>query len=418
MSRTRISSPSVLIVSIAVGVWMTSPASGVELVYATYLGGSASEGPAKVGVGAGLVHIAGHTWSGDFPGRGGTPTLSPTLAYLLALDPAGDGALDHQWTRFLTGSFTGDLDGDSSAWPVSGVAVNATGIYVVGFTGSTDFGTTDGSQPLGERDIFLVKLDLQGSLRYATLFGGTDNDYAFDVAVDESGVVYVTGHTASTDFPDGAGGTLALTGGTDVIVARVESLPGSPYELPTFTAVSLSGEKNDTGRAIALRGSRVYVSGITASSGFQTVNARFPASGGRDDAFVAGLGVDLELEFSTYLGGGGDDAGADLAVDDAAVYVTGTTGSSDFPAADMPSAAPFQQEKARNDDAFVVAFTLDGSAVTYSTFLGGSRVESGDGIALDSLGNIVVAGSTGSGQLPDLGRCPLTRPTTVRKTFS
>ena len=131
------------------------------------------------------------------------------------------------------------------------------------------------------------------------------------------------------------------------------------------------------------------VAGYTNSSDFPTENPLQPLNGGSTDTYVAKLNPSgSALVYSTYLGGSGDDQGLGIAVDSAGnAYVTGPTYSPDF-----PTQNPLQAEMRGNYDAFVAKLNPSGSALVYSTYLGGSGEEAGHGIAVDSADNAYVTG--------------------------
>jgi hypothetical protein len=144
-----------------------------------------------------------------------------------------------------------------------------------------------------------------------------------------------------------------------------------------------------------------YVTGYTSSANFPTANAFQAAFGGLANAFVAKLNAaGSALAYSTYLGGSGFDYGQGIAVDSSSnAYVTGTTSSTNFPTASAFQAThdgppPF------GDDAFVTKLNAAGSALVYSTYLGGNDDDEGYGIAVDSSGSAYVTGKTYSANFP------------------
>jgi hypothetical protein len=140
-----------------------------------------------------------------------------------------------------------------------------------------------------------------------------------------------------------------------------------------------------------------FVVGNTASSNFPVASAFRAVLGGSQDAFVAKFNsAGSAIVYSTYLGGNGADSATGVAVDSAGeAFVAGTTDSVDF-----PTASPLQSASGGKEDAFVTNFAADGSALVYSTYLGGSDNEQAYSIAVDSAGGAVVAGETASSNFP------------------
>jgi hypothetical protein len=139
-----------------------------------------------------------------------------------------------------------------------------------------------------------------------------------------------------------------------------------------------------------------YIAGYTASTNFPTLNAYQPTSAGQGDAFVAKFGPDGTLIYSTYLGGNYVDYALAIAVDEqGSAYVTGWTGSSDFPVVNA-----YQPSYQGGWDAFVTKLAPDGQSLVYSTYLGGSSAENGAAIVVDANGSAYVAGQTQSANFP------------------
>jgi hypothetical protein len=232
-------------------------------------------------------------------------------------------------------------------------------------------------------------------LIYSTYLGGSGDDWGTGIAVDSAGNAYVTGQANSTNFPTmnplqpASGG-----GGADAFVAKLNPT-GSALVYSTY----LGGSGSDYGQSIAADGAgNAYVTGITASTNFPTVNPLQAASGGGGDAFLAMLNPSgSALVYSSYLGGSGYDVGSSIAVDSAGnAYVIGQTTSTDFPT--MNPLQPTYGGGGR--DAFVAKINPSGSALVYSTYLGGSNLDYGNGIAVDSTGNAYVTGYTQSTDFP------------------
>jgi hypothetical protein len=293
--------------------------------------------------------------------------------------------------------------GGSSGDEGFGIAVDQQAdAYVTGSTSSTDFPTMTGSYDTshnGGNDVFVTKLNQAGSaLLYSTYIGGSSADIGESIAVDVLFNAYVTGETRSTDFP-----TTPLAfdtshnGGEDAFVA-VLNATGSGLVYSTF----LGGSADEQGRGIAVDlGEAAYVAGVTTSSNFPTTTGAFDNSynfGG--DGFVTKLNVGgMTLAYSTFLGGGSDDAARAIALNnDGTAHVTGYTRSSNFPT------TPGAFDTTRNGsprDAFVTKLNAFGTApLLYSTLLGGTSADEGAGIVVDDLGFAYVTGLTNSPDFP------------------
>ena len=294
--------------------------------------------------------------------------------------------------------------------------------YTTGFTLSTDLPGGGGFNGLA--DAFVSKHAPDGRLLWSTLLGGDDVDVGSSLALDASGNAYVTGRTASADFPTTRGALQRqIRGGAcqgepchDAFVSKLS--PAGRLLTSTF----LGGSANEEGVGIAVdRFGRASVTGNTDSTdlpvrgALQGRSQSTPCPGDLPcpyDVFVATLSADgSRLAFASYLGGRASDTSAGIAVDRAgALYLTGTTRSPDFPvsaralqpairgrACGPPPGAPCL-------DAFVAKIAgQTGSSrprLVYSTFLGGTRNERAGGIAVDLSGRATVTGSTQSSDLP------------------
>lgn len=238
-------------------------------------------------------------------------------------------------------------------------------------------------------------LIIDPALVYSTFLGGSGDDRAYAVAVDSSGAVYVTGETRSTNFPTAPSGSAYDTtrGGTvDVFVTKLNAA-GTALVYSTY----LGGSANDFGYGLAVDSSgAAYIVGQTLSTNFPTLNALRSTLSGTSDAFVTKLNAaGTGLAYSTYLGGSSTESGFAITVDaSGAAYATGQTSSSNF-----PTQTPYDGTR-NGSDAFVAKFTPAGTALAFSTFLGGSSSEAGRGIAVDASGAVYVAGQTASTNFP------------------
>jgi hypothetical protein len=367
--------------------------TGTALVYSTYLGGSGGDFSYGIAVdGSGNAYVTGQTNSANFPTTSGafqrTYGGGNTDAFVAKLNPTG--------TALVYSTYLGGSDNDSG----EGIAVDAAGdAYVTSATASANFPTTAGALQTsfggnGFYDAFVAKLNPTGTaLVYSTYLGGSNNDYGAGIAVDAAGDAYLTGYTASTNFPTTAGALQTPYGGgnTDAFVAKLN---------PTGTALVystyLGGTGDDRGLGIAVDAAgNAYVTGYTASTNFPTTGGAFQRTyggGGNVDAFVAKLNpMGTALVYSTYLDGSDDDYGVGIAVDAAGnAYVTGITASANFPT----TADALQTSYGGGPyDAFLTKLNPTGTALVYSTYLGGTGDDSGLGIAVDAAGNAYVTGT-------------------------
>ena len=305
----------------------------------------------------------------------------------------GDNPDDLLYSTFLGGG--GDDGGYAIAVDGSGSA------YVTGQAFSSDFPTTPGAIDTsfnGSQDGFVVKLNPSGSgLAYATFLGGSWNDFGRGIAVDESGRAYVAGGSGSTDFPTTPGAfDTSNNGSIDGFVAKL-----NPAGSGLAYATLLGGSSLEWIYGIAVDGSgSAYVAGLTPSSDFPTTPGAFDTSfsGGYSDAFVVKLNpAGSGLAYGTFLGGSEKDHARGIAVDGSgSAYVTGQAFSSDFPTTPGAIDTSFNGSQ----DGFVVKLNPTGSGLAYSTFLGGSAGEWGQGIAVDGAGRAFVTGDTWSSDFP------------------
>ena len=271
--------------------------------------------------------------------------------------------------------------------------------YVVGSTASLDFPVFSALRPRhsgGDYDAFILKFSPDGSaLIYSTYFGGKGIDYGNDIDVNELYEAYITGSTGSVDFPVRNAYDRTFNGGEfDVFVAKFN--PAGNLIFSTY----LGGTYNDYGNSLAVYDcAAVYVTGATASPDYPLEEPYDPTyNGGEYDAYVTKLTSSGNMVFSTFLGGTGIEHGLAIAVDYSDYpYVTGTTGSSDF-----PTWNPFDSTyNGGSYDAFVTKMTPLGDELVYSTFLGGSGdIDEGNGIALDVVNSAYVTGTTNSPDFP------------------
>ncbi|MFN3653099.1 MAG: HYR domain-containing protein [Armatimonadota bacterium] len=375
------------------------------LELSTYLDGSSDDHAGGIAVdAAGNSYVTGITFSSDFPLAG---ALSGTAggageAFVTKLNPAGSALV---YSTYLGG---GGLD------QAVGIAVDSSGsAYVVGNTRSANFPVTGNAlKPTAGAggEAFVTRLAPSGNaLLYSTYLGGSTpvspaapaDDYGAAIAVDDSGHAYVTGATTSADFPTGANPFQAsLAGEQDGYVAKLDTQQSGASSLVFSTY--LGGSWIDYGVGIAVRPGTgtVYVAGATESDDFPVSSAAFQATKPEPffaDAFVAQLdAAGSALVYSTFLGGDFEDRARGLAVDgDGNACVTGETWSDNFPVANAA-----QSGYGGGIDAFATKLDSTGSALVYSTYLGGDNTDFGNGIAVDGDGRVYVTGGTSSSGFP------------------
>jgi hypothetical protein len=277
------------------------------------------------------------------------------------------------------------------------IAVDGSGnAYITGQTASINFPAHSGTvSSTGGFDAFVSKLNPSGSspLVYTTLIGGSSDDSGLGIAVNSTGT-YVIGNTKSSVFPSTV--TLGPSGGQDLFVAKLDNTAGLAQYV---TRIGGTGTESGNGIAVDTLGN-AYIGGETFSTDFPTASPIQAANAGNDDGFVAKLNpTGTVLLFSTYLGGTSGDLVTGIALDASNnAYVTGITVSTNFPT----TTGAFQTSQAGADDGFVTAIKADGSAKIYSTYLGGSLTDDALGIAVDSAGEAYITGSTDSSNFPTL----------------
>jgi beta-propeller repeat-containing protein len=270
-------------------------------------------------------------------------------------------------------------------------------IYVAGIVNSTNFPTVTPAQDslAGGYDVFVAKLNPAGdALIYSTYIGGSENDLAASVAVDAAGSAYVTGNLYSLDYPVVNAYQPTNAGGSDVFITKL-----SPDGTSLVYSTYLGGGNFDYGFDMTVTpDGEAFVTGNVTSTNFPVVNAvQATFGGGCCDAFAVRLrAAGDSLVFSTYLGGTDIDEARDIALDSAGnVYLAGVTASPNF-----PLASAFQSMIGGNRDAFVSKLAPDGSALVYSTYLGGVLDDQASAMTVDAVGAAYLAGRTQSPNFP------------------
>jgi hypothetical protein len=338
--------------------------------------------------GSGNAYVTGYTSSTDYdltPGAFQTTKESYWDVFVTKLNATGTALV---YSTYIGGS----LDDVGYA-----IAVDGSGnAYVTGRTESTNYDVTPGAFQTtngGRADVFVTKLNATGTaLVYSTYIGGSWYDEGYGIAVDGSGYAYVTGKTSSTNYDVTTGAFQTTNGGNaDVFVTKLNAT-GTALVYSTY----IGGSGGEEGYGIAVDGSgNAYVTGYTESTDYDVTPGAFQTTnGGYSDVFVTKLNATgTALVYSTYIGGSGNDRGFGIAVDGSGnAYVTGYTSSTDY---DLTPGA-FQTTKEGYWDVFVTKLNATGTALVYSTYIGGSDEDRGRAIAVDGSGNAYVTGYTWS----------------------
>jgi hypothetical protein len=401
---------------------------GTELIYTTFLGGSSSDVATGLAVGDdGSAYVVGHTFSTDFSGVSDASIQASGGAgsgdgFVVKLSPSG--------SAITYATYLGGAGGEEHFR----VAVDPTGnAYVGGRTTSPSFPGVgpDAIQPepinltCGNCGTgVLVKINPAGTgIEYGTFLGGDGGDIVSGVAVDAAGAAYLTGSTSaaygsSSNFFPGVGPNSiqpARSAGGNAFVTKINP-SGSGIEYSTFLGGSgfIGTALSTFGAAIAIDAEgAAYVTGSVRAATFPGVGPGSiqPTPGSIDDAFVTKINpAGNAIVYSTFLGGDSQDSGQAIAVDSTgAAIVVGLTESSNFPGIGPWS---IQSTAAGLHDGFVTRIDPTGSALTFSTYLGGDDLDGAGSVAADGLGNVYVSGHTQSTSFPGVGPASL-EPTKV-----
>ncbi|MGE3804182.1 MAG: SBBP repeat-containing protein, partial [Gemmataceae bacterium] len=365
---------------------------GSSLVYLTYLGGNSLDFAYAIDVdSSGNAYIAGGTNSTNFPVSGG------------AYDTTHNGSRD----AFV---FKLSADGQSRVWATY---VGASGndqansivvdendeVIIAGATSSSGFPTLRAldSTLNGASDAFVTRLNSSGTaLVYSTLYGGSNGEAINGLALDSSGNVIVAGHTDSSDLTTKNAAQGTFGGATDMFLAKIVD-PGSPSAVTLDYATYLGGSGVDVAEAVAVDGNdQATIVGFSAAysstNDFPVLNSLQAFQGGSldySDAIVARFSATGSKEFATYLGGTGDDYGRGIDVDEFGnYYMIGETYSSD-----IETVNAFDDTYSGMRDAFVTFLDVNGNDVVMQSYLGGTNVDTGIGIAYGA-GSVFAVGDT------------------------
>jgi len=380
--------------------------SGGSILYSTYIGGSSNDRAAGIFVDrySGAAYVVGRVdaLSSNFPTTAGafatTYRGGDFDAFVLKLNSAGNS--------LVYSTFLGGQENDSAvgvAADSSGNAYVTGGTRSTGFPATPN---AYQPFVAGDTDGYLVKFNATGTaLLYATLLGGGGTDRGSGVAIDSSGNAYVDGYTGSMDFPTENAFQNTSGGSFDAFVAKVDTAANGAASLVFSSYLGGAGDDKAYGITIDSNAGNVFLAGQTSSNNFPVLNAAQPANGGNFDGFVAKISSAGAKVYATYLGGGGDDRATGIAINSAGeAYLTGLTSSTNFPTVNSIQAAnggasdAFVAKLNSPGGTFLYSTYLGGSGIENSI----STVTSSNPIALDAAGNAYVTGYTASSNFPTI----------------
>ncbi len=326
-------------------VFITQLNSNGQILYSTYMGGSGDDFGNDIVVdesnGQLAVYVTGETWSHNFPVKNPLYTVLNTGnngdAFVARLDLAQAGDASLVWSTYIGGS-----NRDAS----HAIDVDSAGnVYIAGLTESSDFPTTANAYPsifsMGYSRAFIVRINQAGTLlKYAGCLGGSADDSANGIAVNDSGIAYVAGTTRSLDFPL-VQPLFSVVDNENAFAAKLDTNGSGSNTL--LYSTYLGGSGPDEANAIVIdNAGNAFVTGTTWSADFPVAGAASAAllsARGDKDAFVAKITNDGSLlSYSVRLGGSNEEQGKDIAIDaQADIYIVGQTRSINF-----PLAAPYQ----------------------------------------------------------------------------
>lgn len=360
----------------------------IILIYSSYLGSNGREEGYGITVDStGAVYVVGSTNSTYFPLK--DPYQDHRAgwadAFITKISPSG--------TELVYSTFLGGSDFDYGI----NIVLDSTGaMYVCGNTQSDNFPVVNPIQNSrkGSMDAYVAKLSPAGDkLVYSTFLGGTDKELVYDIILDSTGAVIITGGTYSSDFPTKDPIQNSNAGGADVFVSKI-----SPSGTSLVFSTYIGGKLDDMGHSITFNtAGDIYLTGFSDSSGFPTVSPFQKEKGRLGDVIVVKLPSDgSSILYSTFIGGDGVDIGFGIRVDRSGnIYVGGESESSDYPVK-----SPVQGKVAGNNDAFVTVLTPAGDSLIFSTLLGGSGYDKAYGLEIDSRGGVYIMGNTTSSDFP------------------
>ena len=385
-------------------IWKLNPfAASTDqiLIYSTYFGANLNTSLTALAVDArGVVYFGGSTLASNLPVTSGAfqsalaNTNAASEGYVAVIDTTQSGTAGLLYCSYYSGSQTTQING---------VATLGGRIYITGWVNSNDLplaGNSFQSSRAGGYDAFVAEFDPAqsgaASLVFASYLGGFLTDVGRAIAVDQFGLIYVTGYTLAPDFPiRGNAFQTTYNSGGDAFIAEIDPLAGT-----LLYSSFLGGSDSDVATSITLeQPGRVAIAGYTYSTDFPiTSNAAQPVYGGNGDAFVMSLNLNAQtrpatLAYSSYYGGNDTDVAYGISRDPMGRYhICGYTLSQNLP---VTAGALNPASVGQNVDAFLAV--LDPAAsLAYASYITGPGYQIAHAIATDSSGNTYVTGQTTS----------------------
>ncbi len=339
------------------------------------------------------VFITGYAWSDNFPTTAGSYSES-----FNGVKDAYVSKFTNDLSTLLVSTYIGGSSWDNGL----AIVVDSTGeVIISGATGSPNFpiagAAYDNTYNGGSNDVFVCKLDNDlSSIIASTFIGGGDDDYGYDLTLDNAGNVFVTGRTESTDYPAIGGFDNTFNGGfEDVFVSKLNN------GLSSLLASTYIGGSTDEGAdaIIADNAGNIFISGFTYSDDFPTAGMPYDSThNGSGDIFIAKFNNNLSvLSSATFIGGSNFEESHAIAVDSAQnLFIAGYTGSMEYPS----TPGVYDDVFNGNHDAIITKINNELTEILASTFIGGTDDDDCYGLVIERAENVFITGISFSTDYP------------------
>ena len=371
---------------------------GDRFLFSTYIGGGESEYAKGIVLDdEGDIYISGRTRSSDFPTTKGVfqeDHQGFVDVFALKISNGGDKLIHSTYIGAYSDRTYEQEDGGTIDIDDDGY------VYVGGMTGNPDFPFTEGAystDTYGDRDFFIMKLNVSfDKVIFCTSVGGYYNDYLLFIKVLDDGSVVAAGETFSSDFPTTSGAyDRSHNGQFDAIVVRISKTGGS---LLDSTFIGGNGNDHAYGFDVDPDGD-ILITGDTVSSNYPTTNNAFDRSVSARDSFLTVLNSSFSsIDYSTYLGGKGDETGwAVIHLVGEEVLAGGYTRSSDYSTVN----SWFNDSLNGESDGYIVKVNISNGSLVMSGLIGGSGGDGVYDIDIDEGGKyLAISGKTWSSDFP------------------